>query len=143
MYRRCLLLIGNACNNRLDILENGLLLQANYALDRCARDPILNAGEKQLWFNTHDESVFYANDRRKTQWCHASDDCKPQAKGKGASIMVSDFLSPDYGRLKTDERCVAFIYLLLSLSLFHNAEMLVFYSGQEKTGMDTLAVKIL
>ncbi len=59
--------------------------------------PILNAGEKQLWLNTHDESVFYANDRQKTQWSHASGDCKPQAKGEGASIMVSDFLSPDYG----------------------------------------------
>ncbi len=74
-----------------------------------AQDPILN-WEKQLWLNTHDESVFYANDRWKTQWSHASNDCKPQAKGEGTSIMVSDFLSPDYGQLKTDKRCVSFIH---------------------------------
>ncbi|KAJ6553649.1 hypothetical protein B0H10DRAFT_2241965 [Mycena sp. CBHHK59/15] len=48
---------------------------------------------------THDESTFYANDRRKVGWGHKSDKGKPQPKGEGESIMVSDFLTLDWGRL--------------------------------------------
>jgi hypothetical protein len=49
---------------------------------------------------THDESVFYQNDERKTTWTHNSDKAKPRPKGDGQSIMVSDFLTPDWGRLR-------------------------------------------
>ncbi|SJL08507.1 uncharacterized protein ARMOST_11871 [Armillaria ostoyae] len=49
----------------------------------------------------HDESTFYANDRRKIRWVHASETAKPYAKGEGASLMVGDFVSPDYGWLKS------------------------------------------
>ncbi|KIJ26478.1 hypothetical protein M422DRAFT_140014, partial [Sphaerobolus stellatus SS14] len=52
---------------------------------------------------THDESTFYANDRRNSKWFHSSEKAVPQPKGEGASIMVSDFLVPEWGRLKDDE----------------------------------------
>ncbi|KAJ7116133.1 hypothetical protein C8R43DRAFT_1137998 [Mycena crocata] len=52
---------------------------------------------------THDESTFYANDRREVGWLHKSDKGKPQPKGEGQSIMISDFLTLDWGRLKDEE----------------------------------------
>ncbi|KAJ3992181.1 hypothetical protein F5050DRAFT_1801841 [Lentinula boryana] len=51
----------------------------------------------------HDESIFYGNDRRKIRWIHSSETAKPYAKGGGASLMVGDFVSPDYSWLKGKE----------------------------------------
>ncbi|KIJ33165.1 hypothetical protein M422DRAFT_264881 [Sphaerobolus stellatus SS14] len=48
---------------------------------------------------THDESTFYANDCQKNQWSHKDDKAVPQAKGEGQSLMISDFLTPEWGRL--------------------------------------------
>jgi len=39
------------------------------------------------WF--HDESVFYAHDRRKKGWYHKDAGAKPYAKGEGASLMIA------------------------------------------------------
>ena len=50
-----------------------------------------------IW--VHDKSTFYANDRCVLRWVHSSESAKPYAKGKGASQMVADFVSPDYGWL--------------------------------------------
>jgi hypothetical protein len=47
----------------------------------------------------HDESIFYANDRRKTRWVHKTETATPYVKGEGASLMVADFISADYGWL--------------------------------------------
>ncbi|KAG2036349.1 hypothetical protein BDR03DRAFT_1011698 [Suillus americanus] len=52
-----------------------------------------------LWF--HDESTFYANDRRKVYWVHGNETAKPHPKGEGASLMVADFVSADYGWLRS------------------------------------------
>lgn len=52
-----------------------------------------------LWF--HDKSTFYANDRRKVYWRHKSETPKPEPKGEGASCMVADFVSADYGWLRS------------------------------------------
>jgi hypothetical protein len=58
------------------------------------------------WFKlilvTHDESTFYANDQRKVKWIHKDERMAPQPKGEGASIMISDFLVPEWGRLTYD-----------------------------------------
>ena len=54
-----------------------------------------------VWF--HDESTFYANDRRKTRWVHISETAVPYAKGEGASLMVADFVSADYGWLRSPD----------------------------------------
>ncbi|TEB25675.1 hypothetical protein FA13DRAFT_1756509 [Coprinellus micaceus] len=48
---------------------------------------------------THDESMFYENDRRTLVWSHENDKPVPVRKGEGASIMVSDFLTLKWGRL--------------------------------------------
>lgn len=81
--------------------------------------PTLQPGERQLYLNTHDKSTFKANDRKKSQWIHKSDDCKPQPKDEGASIMVSDFLCPDYGCLVHGEMSVYFLYSVATLADMH------------------------
>lgn len=62
--------------------------------------------QKHIVLLTHDESTFYANDRRKTQWIHATETAEPVKKGEGASIIVSDFCSPDFRWLKSKDGSV-------------------------------------
>lgn len=63
-----------------------------------------------LWF--HDESIFYAHDRRRRRWYHKDASIKPKKKGEGVSFMVADFVSADYGWLvgpmsgKNARRCL-------------------------------------
>jgi hypothetical protein len=52
---------------------------------------------------THDESIFYANDQRKKLWQRVNDKAVLRPKGEGTSIMVSDFLTPNYGRLMLED----------------------------------------
>ncbi|KIJ42811.1 hypothetical protein M422DRAFT_170581 [Sphaerobolus stellatus SS14] len=63
----------------------------------------VEGGRFRLILVTHDESTFYANDCRKTKWFCSSEKAIPLAKSEGASIMVSDFLVPEWGQLKDDE----------------------------------------
>lgn len=53
------------------------------------------------WF--HDETIFYANDRRKKGWYHKDAPAKPYAKGEGASFMIADFVSADFGWLRSPD----------------------------------------
>lgn len=57
-------------------------------------------GEKPIlvWF--HDESIFYANDRRLVRWVHIDEHAKPFKKGEGKSIMVADLFCPEVGWLR-------------------------------------------
>jgi hypothetical protein len=64
-------------------------------------DPLLHERKIVVWF--HDESTFYANDRRVAQWAHKSKAAKPYAKGEGASQMVADLVSADYGWLRSPD----------------------------------------
>ncbi|QRV89382.1 DDE superfamily endonuclease [Ceratobasidium sp. AG-Ba] len=64
--------------------------------------PVLNPGEREVMVWFHDESIFYANDRRLARWVHRLERAKPYAKGEGASIMVADFVSVD-GWLKGND----------------------------------------
>ena len=63
-----------------------------------------------VWF--HDESTFYAHDRRDVCWVHEDEGPKPQPKGKGVSLMVAHFVCADYGYLQspdgTETACVLF-----------------------------------
>ncbi|KAF8582984.1 hypothetical protein K439DRAFT_1647402 [Ramaria rubella] len=60
------------------------------------------------WTHENTPSTFYANDQRKTRWVHITEKAEPVRKGEGASIMVSDFYSPDLGWLKSkDGSCEA------------------------------------
>jgi hypothetical protein len=48
-----------------------------------------------IWY--HDESTFYAYDRRTRRWIHKNEKAKPYKKGEGYSLMVADFFSAEYG----------------------------------------------
>jgi hypothetical protein len=41
--------------------------------------------------------TFYANNRCKQCWVHKDEQAVPWAKGEGASLMMADFVSADYG----------------------------------------------
>lgn len=66
-------------------------------------DPTLNLQGQvyKVILVTHDESTFYANDRQKTRWVHESQKATPERKGEGPSIMLSDFLTSEWGRLRS------------------------------------------
>jgi hypothetical protein len=47
----------------------------------------------------HDESTFYQNDQHKIVWAQKTSRPTPQPKGDGQSIIVSDFLTSEWGCL--------------------------------------------
>lgn len=51
----------------------------------------------------HDESTFFANDRRYNCWVPPDATAKPHAKGEGASLMIAHFVSADYGWLQSPD----------------------------------------
>ncbi|TRM64643.1 hypothetical protein BD626DRAFT_400807, partial [Schizophyllum amplum] len=54
-----------------------------------------------IWY--HDESIFYAHDRRQKAWYHKDCDAEPYKKGEGASFMIADYFSADFGWLRGDK----------------------------------------
>lgn len=69
----------------------------------CPPDPAkANLRRVVVWY--HDESTFYAHDRRRSQWVNEAVDApSPHAKGEGHSLMVCDFVSADYGWLRSKD----------------------------------------
>jgi len=63
--------------------------------------PHLPGPEVIVWF--HDESIFYAHDRRKKGWIHKDEPAKPYAKGDGPSLMIADFVSANFGWLRSPD----------------------------------------
>jgi len=53
------------------------------------------------WF--HDESIFYVHDQWKKDWYHKDAPAKPYKKGEGASLIVADFVSADFGWLRSPD----------------------------------------
>ncbi|KAH9921218.1 uncharacterized protein BXZ73DRAFT_91841 [Epithele typhae] len=53
------------------------------------------------WF--HDESTFYAHDRRTLRWVREQETAVPRPKGEGMSLMVADFMSADHGWLRSPD----------------------------------------
>jgi hypothetical protein len=68
--------------------------------------PVQQNGRFRLILVTHDESTFYANDRRKTKWSHVSEKATAERKGEGVSLMISDFLTSEWGRLRDGDEYV-------------------------------------
>ncbi|KAJ7156125.1 hypothetical protein C8R43DRAFT_884069 [Mycena crocata] len=60
---------------------------------------LLDARVVVIWW--HDESTFYANDRRELRWVHKTEKAKIKPKGEGASQMVGDFVSDVYGWMRS------------------------------------------
>ncbi|THU75878.1 hypothetical protein K435DRAFT_706193 [Dendrothele bispora CBS 962.96] len=87
---------------------------------------------------THDESTFYANDQRRAYWIHASEKAKPVKKGEGISLMVSDFLTVEWGRLKSRDgkECVTIpliSFCCLTFNFDREARVL-FKAGKNRDG---------
>ena len=61
---------------------------------------------------THDESTFYETDRRKILWTNLSDKAVPLKKGEGVSLMPSEFLTVEWGRLQSEDgtECVTLAF---------------------------------
>ena len=64
---------------------------------------------------THDESTFFQNDERKTCWSHQDSRPTPKPKGDGQSLMVSDFLTAEWGRLCDGDRCIILFFIFYAL----------------------------
>ena len=74
------------------------------AWDKDLKEHLPSPGERKrviAWF--YDKSVFYAHDRRKKGWYHKDASAKPYAKGEGASLMIADFVSADFGWLSSPD----------------------------------------
>jgi hypothetical protein len=69
--------------------------------------PVAQPGRFCLILLTHDESTFYANNRHKTGWSHSSEKVTPQRKGEGPSLMISDMLTSEWGRLRCGNECIS------------------------------------
>ena len=70
-------------------------------------EPQLNVNEKKHILVIHNESVFYANDGKKT-YQDPKDHASLRKKGNGLSLHISDFLTEIDGRLKYEdnEACI-------------------------------------
>jgi hypothetical protein len=83
-----------------------------HELPRPSGFPVPGAiGRFRLILITHNESTFFQNDQRKTLWERTGKDGVPRPKGEGQSLMISDFLSADWGRLRDNDRCVSTTFL--------------------------------
>ena len=56
----------------------------------------------------HDESIFFQNDQRKYMWHNTGKSTASRPKREGQSLMVSDFLTADWGCLRDKDRCALF-----------------------------------
>jgi hypothetical protein len=54
------------------------------------------------WY--HNETTYTQNDRRQVQWVPKGEKPVPQPRGEGSSLMVSDFVSANYGWLHSPDR---------------------------------------
>ena len=68
--------------------------------------PVPDGFPFRLVLVTHDESTFYQNDHRKIAWAQKTSRPTPQPKGEGQSIMISDFLTSEWGRLRDGDESV-------------------------------------
>ncbi len=61
--------------------------------------PTLGPNDKEVILITYNECVFYSNNEKRGVWAK-SRKLPLRKKGNGHSIMVSEFLSEEYGQLK-------------------------------------------
>jgi hypothetical protein len=74
---------------------------ASWSKDNEETGPRMPGPEVITWF--HDETIFYAHDRRKKGWYHKDAPAKPYAKGEGSSLMIADFVSAKFGWLRSPD----------------------------------------
>ena len=76
-------------------------------------NPLPSPSNLRPFFNlilvTHDKSTFFQNDQRTTCWNRLRDSRPvPRPHGDVQLLMVSDFLTAEWGRLRDDNMCVNF-----------------------------------
>jgi hypothetical protein len=108
---------GHECKDVVDYCQN-TFLPSWFAIEKQMRSweakpeeqkdlvevPEKLAGEEKCvitWL--HNESIFYAHDWRTSQWVKKGIAPSPYQKGEGASLMVADFVSADYGFLHSHD----------------------------------------
>lgn len=102
--------------------------------------PVPEGERFRLVLVTHDESMFYGNDRRKLKWINPTEGMTTERKGEGQSIMVSDFLTPDCGRLTHAGEYILCLDHASTCLLNKIIEKRIFSSVLEKIAMDILQV---
>lgn len=65
--------------------------------------PTLGPNEKEIILVTHDECIFYSNDGKWGVWAK-SRELPLRKKGNSRSIIVSEFLTEECGRLKLNSQ---------------------------------------
>ncbi|KIK72370.1 hypothetical protein PAXRUDRAFT_180818, partial [Paxillus rubicundulus Ve08.2h10] len=65
--------------------------------------PDLPLGTRPAVAWRHDKSTFYTNDWHHSGWVHVEAGAEPRLKGEGESIMVLDFISPEYRWCKSPD----------------------------------------
>ncbi|CCO31561.1 hypothetical protein RSOLAG1IB_10954 [Rhizoctonia solani AG-1 IB] len=96
--------------------------------------PKLNEGEQLVvvWF--HDESTFYAHDRRLTRWVHESETAGIRKKGEGVSLMVTDFISADYGWLRSRPGVAPIAPYKSAIGGEYESARVIFRAGKQRDG---------
>jgi len=90
---------------------------------------------------THNKSTFFTDDRHKNSLHAPGSKQTPKRKHEVESLMVSEFLSPEWGSLRDDEEgCVHHVFQLAYLT-FPNPERLGFSFRLERTVKVTLTTK--
>lgn len=74
--------------------------------------PICGPKNRPLLYLYHDESTFYAHDRREKYWVSPNEKAVPKKKGEGKSLMVADMICPEFGwfRSKDSKRSARVIF---------------------------------
>lgn len=65
--------------------------------------PIHGPKNRPLHYLYHDESQFYAHDRRELRWVGPHEKALPRRKGEGASLMVADLVCPEFGWFRSKD----------------------------------------
>jgi hypothetical protein len=86
---------------------------------------------------THDESIFYQNDQWQVYWGCLGKNIVPRTKGEGLTLMVSDFLTADWGPLHDEGRCVINLFSLSNCSPFPSKARIIFWPGKNRDGWFT------
>ena len=89
-------------------------------------------GRFRLILVTHNESTFFQNNQRCIYWGHGSKTNTPKPKGEGQSLMISDFLTSEWGRLhdEHDGRCVHISSFRICFSLCNSEAWVIFKPGK-------------
>ena len=65
--------------------------------------PVCGPQNQPLLYLYHDESTFYAHDRREKHWVSPNEKAVPKKKGEGKSLMVADLICPEFGWFRSKD----------------------------------------